>query len=382
MTRVLHKTKATAPAALIASGLCLCAFLLAASPSTAQENDKPLIGIAGPSSGYFAVLGEQIEAGVNAALAKRDDIESLASDDGCKAEGGERSAHELAAAGVAVVIGYPCIEAFDAAMPILAEAGIAVMAVGIQAEGITDDRARDDARVLRFGPKSSDEAEALAAYLKERWRAVNFAIVDDGTLYGRQFAEAVRFLLEEDNLKPVFTDNYRPQLENQMGLVRRLQRSGATHVLIGGDAYDAAVIATNAATIDVPLTLAGGSALVAAPEHGRLADGTIIAAQPDYASREPAAELRRRMEGSGIPLIGYVAPAYAATEVALFGLDIGAFENPASFGTMLSRTFRTALGPLSFDANGDPERNLFEIFVVEDGRLVPARNGAGEERIQ
>ncbi|WP_158284761.1 ABC transporter substrate-binding protein [Oricola cellulosilytica] len=378
----MDETGATAMTARIAGRLSVCALLLAAAPAPAQESATPVIGIAGPLSGYFTVLGEQIEAGVKAAVAKRDDIKTRTSDDGCSAEGGERSARDLADARVAVVVGYPCIEAFDAAMPILAEAGIPVMAVGIQAEGITQDSAPDAARILRFGPKSSDEAEALADYLKERWRAVNFAIIDDGTLYGRQFAEAVRFLLEEDNLQPVFTDNYRPQLENQMGLVRRLQRSGATHVLIGGDAYDAAVIADNAATIDVPLTLAGGSALVAAPENGRLVDGTIVAAQPDYAVREPAAELRRRTEGSGIPQIGYIAPAYAATEVALFGLDIGAFESPASFGPMLSRTFRTALGPLSFDANGDPESNLFEVFVVDDGRLVPDQNGGSQERIQ
>jgi branched-chain amino acid transport system substrate-binding protein len=363
----------------IAGFVAAASFCLAGAwPMPAIAQDTAKIGIAAPLSGYFEILGEQTVAGVEAALRTRQALTHQVEDDGCDTEGGARSARNLVIAGTKVVIGFPCIEAFDGAIPILAQAGIPVIAVGIRAEGITDETSDESWPVLRLAPRNADEAEAIAGYLREAWRTVNYAIIDDGTLYGRQLAETVRFLLEEDNLKPVFTDNYRPQLENQMGLVRRLQRAGATHVFIGGDAFDAAVIAGNAETIDVPLTIAGGSALVAPPSAGKLAEGTIVARLADWSSRDAASEALPLFEGSALGTDGYVLPAYAAAEIAIFGLDIAGDDGAFPYQRMLDRTFDTVIGPLRFDRNGELVQNLFEVAIVRDGELVPVVNGRSE----
>ena len=134
--------------------------------------------------------------------------------------------------------------------------------------------------MFRSGPAAHTEFAVLAGHLARAWREASFAIIDDGTLYGRQLAENVRLLLADAALEPVFVDTYRPLLESQAALVRRLQRSGASHVLIGGEARDAAIIAADAARIGYRLAIAGGSILVAPPADGRLPDGTITVAVP------------------------------------------------------------------------------------------------------
>lgn len=360
---------ARAPLRCQALRFALAGLLSLPTLGQAHAQDGISIGASAPMSEYFAVLGEEIEAGGRAAIENGSATLTMF-DDACEAEGGAKTADAMIAAGIDIAIGYPCIEAFDAAMPKLAEANIPLILLGVQSEAIAADRSKGNWPVLRLAPKASDEAEALATYIKRVWRDAHFAIIDDGTLYGRQLAEAVRFRLEEDNLRPVFTDTYRPQLENQIALVRRLQKAGATHVFMGGDAYDAAVIGADAATIGMDLTLAGGSAFVAPPTDGGLADGTVFAALPEW----PAADriLSDPVSGRKVEAIGdgYLVPSRAAVEIALQGVAGGG--SGVFFGDFLGRTFETSLGPVSFDGNGDLSRNLFEIFVIRNGEPVPA----------
>ncbi len=82
-----------------------------------------------------------------------------------------------------------------------------------------------------------------------------FAIVDDGTIYGRELAESFRLAAEQAGLKPVFVDTFRPQMDNQIGLIGRLRKAGATHVFVGGDRDDIAIMARDAAELAADLTL-------------------------------------------------------------------------------------------------------------------------------
>ncbi|QKV18055.1 ABC transporter substrate-binding protein [Oricola thermophila] len=362
--------------------MMLAAGLVATIATCANAQERTVVGISAPLSGYFEILGEQVEAGSRMALADRGDVETVVADDACSAEGGSRSAEALIAAKAAIVIGYPCIEAFDAAMPRLAEAGIPVIVLGVQAEGLGREREENNWPMVRLAPRSSDEALALATHLRTAWRTAGFALIDDGTLYGRQLVETVRFLLEEFNLKPVFTDTFRPQLENQVALARRLQKAGATHVVIGGDAFDAAVIGRDARAVGAQLTLAGGSALVAPPSDGTLPDGTIIAALPDWLERDPARDLAAKLPENLPAADGYFVPAHAAAEIALAAIATAGSEDRVGLDALVGPTFETALGPVRFGDDGNLVRNLFEIFVVTDGKPVPAEGDSNTGAIR
>ena len=315
-------------------------FWLAVTVLVPVPAEADSVAVIAPVSGRDAWLGRSLVQSLTPVLGEARSV----IDDECTQEGGAAAAEAAMAIGAQIVIGLPCIDALDGAAPLLSKAGIPVLVPGIRAADITRaPRGTEKWTVFRVGPTLDDEARVLGSYLASTWRDVPVAIIDDGTLYGRLIAEGVRAVLEENALKPVLVDTFRPLLDNQVGLVRRIARSGATHVVIGGEARDAAVISQSAELAGIRLTLAGGSYLIAPPSDGRLPDGTVAVDVP--ASTD----------------LGSIAGA-----IALAALD---GNDPAD--RLRSETFDTPDGPVRFGSSGEPDRTFLSIHVFEGGKPVP-----------
>ena len=242
------------------------------------------IGVAAPLSGGFAALGQQILDGARTA-ARSQDVEDaiVEADTSCSPEGGVEAARLLIDRKVRIVIGFLCTDAIESALPLFKEAGIPVVTPGVRTATLTDQRERTGWPVFRIAPRADAERDAIAAILVQRWRETFFAIVDDGTIYGRELAENLRVAAELRELKPVFVDTFRPQLDNQIGLAGRLRRAGATHVFVGGDRSDIAILSRDAKGMDYPVTVAGGEALRAEDSAVPLAVGTLMVGLPRWA---------------------------------------------------------------------------------------------------
>lgn len=336
-----------------------CALSLAG----AARAEERRIGLAAPLDGPMALLGRQMHDG--AALAAREaGAELVARDDACSEEGGARAAREFAAAGARIVVGFLCTEAIEAALPVLSEAGIPVVTSGVRSNGVTDRRTRAGWLVWRTAPRADAELAAVSEILVRRWRGNLFAIVDDGTIHGRELAESLRLGAELAGLQPVFVDTFRPQSDNQIGLVGRLRRAGATHVFVGGDRDDIAIMARDAASLGYELTIAGGEALRAVGETP-LAEGTLMVGVPEWAEMLDEGAVERFAEAGIVPE-GYVAPTYAATEIALQALDRAALPDMLGQGA-----FETLLGPISFDDKGDLAETPFRLLRYDGERFLP-----------
>jgi branched-chain amino acid transport system substrate-binding protein len=344
--------------------LCALSALVLAGQAGAQAS----IGLAAPLTGPSAILGEQMRTGASMAAERLGDpaVRLSVADDGCSADGGARAARELIAAKVQIVVGFLCSEAIEAALPILKAANIPAITVGVRADSLTDRRNRTDWPVYRLGPRADGEREAAGRLLARLWESELFAIVDDGTIYGRELSESVRLAAEKAGLSPVFVDTFRPQLDNQIGLVGRLQRAGATHVFAGGDRDDIAVIGRDAAQLQTNLIVAAGETLRSIGEIP-LAPGTLMVALPDWPDGAvpavAAAFAERRILAQG-----YVLPAYAAVEVAHAAIA-GAVGG--SIGDLSGRDFVTAIGTLSFDDKGDLTENPYRMFRFDGTRFNP-----------
>lgn len=327
-------------------------------------------GIVAPLTGASAILGRQVEAGARHAAETRG-VAIEVVDDACTAKGGAEAARKLSAAGVRVAVGFLCTEAIEAALPILKEAKIPVITPGVRTDSLTDRRYRTRWPVFRLAPRADGERAAVAALIPTRWREELFAIVDDGTIYGRELAESLRLAVEQAGLKPVFVDTFRPQLDNQIALVGRLRKAGATHVFVGGDRDDIAIIGRDAAELGVPLTIAGGESLRAVGDIP-IATGTLMIAPPDWAGGADPAVLAS-LEQKGVAADGYVLPAHAAMEIA------AAAARQAGDGSIAEALdageFATAIGAIAFDEKGDLTSNPFALFRYDGARFV----AAGEE---
>ncbi len=341
----------------------LAIALCAAGPSRAQT-----VGLAAPLTGFAAGLGAQMRAGAETAV-QQAGAELATADTACSAEGGQAAARQLIDAGVSVVTGFLCTESINAALPALTAAGIAVITPGVRANALTDRRYKTGYLVWRMAPRDDAEAKAAADLLLKRWRAYNFAIIDDGTIYGRDLAESLRLAAEMEGHKPAFFDTFRPQLDNQIGMVGRLRKAGASHVFAGGDRPDIAILGRDAAKLGLDLTIAGGEALLAAEGDVELAPGTLMVG---LSARVAEPKLAAEFAARGIVPEGYFLPSYAATEIALTVAGESRTDLAGWRARLEGPVFDTAVGRVGFDQTGERTGNPYRLFVWNGAEFVSA----------
>lgn len=355
---------------------CVCAFILVAlalawsGHAVAQQT---ALGVAAPLSGDFAVLGEQMIDGARVAAGQSEEAVRIEeADTECSPEGGRAAARDLVEKDVAVVVGFLCTEAIEAALPLFKDAGIAVITPGVRTTTLTDRRERTGWPVFRIAPRADAERDAVARILTERWSDALFAIVDDGTIYGRELAENLRAEAELKELEPVFVDTFRPQLDNQIGLAGRLRRAGATHVFVGGDRNDIAILARDAAGMDYALTIAGGDVLRMADGSVPLAPGTLMIGLPQW-QNIAGQETLDAFAQAGSAAEGYAIPAHAAARTAIEAARIAREQEIDLVQALSENAFETALGTLSFDAKGDLTTDFHRLFRYDGETFVEAQ---------
>ncbi|MBS9720309.1 branched-chain amino acid ABC transporter substrate-binding protein [Tianweitania sp. BSSL-BM11] len=330
-----------------------------------------VIGVAAPLSGSSSLLGQQLRNGAEAAAKAMTDrpITLEVQDDLCTAEGGATAARHFVEMKADFVIGFLCTDAINAAMPFLSQAGIPVVTPGVRTNSLTDNREKTGWPIYRIAPRDDAEEQAVAGLLLPLWRDTLFAIVDDGTIYGRNLAESFRSAAEATGLKPTFVDTFRPQLENQIGLVGRLKRAGATHVFVGGDREDVAIMGRDAQQLDYDLTLAGGEALRAATVNTLPAVGTLMIAPPDW-STEATTETLLQLRTAGIEPEGYVMPGYAAVEIAAKAIADAAAKGKSARSILDTEDFSTAIGTIRFNEQGDLAANPYRLYRFDGSQFV------------
>ncbi len=320
------------------------------------------VGIAAPLTGPYEVLGRQIEQGAVAA-AEAAGAEIVVVDDECTAEGGRKAAARFLAEELAVVVGFLCSEAIEAALPPLTDAGIAVITPGVRATGLTDRRRRTGWLVYRTAPRGDQERLAIGRILARQWQDVPYAILDDGTLYGRDLAESLRFAMEEAGHSPALTETFRPDGESYAALVGRLRQAGIAHAFVGGQAHDIARIGQDAAALGFALVLAGGEVLRTAPSP--LPAGTLM-----IAPAEPEGEAIGRLRAAGGA--GYALPALVTVEIALAALRRHEAAGLPLQQVLESETFATSAGSFAFDGKGDLRGDPYRLFRHDGARFTTA----------
>lgn len=357
--------------------------LLPASGTTAlaQAAETAGIGIAAPLSGSTEILGRQLVNGAEAAIERLGEgeaaIETIQADSQCTAQGGAAAAETFVEADVAVVVGFLCSDALEAALPILAEADIPTINVGVRSSRFTEDRDRTGHLIWRIAPGPDDQADAIAAAIAKRWRTVPFGIVDDGTIDSRGLADAVRMRLEAEGLKPLAVDNYRPAEEKQFGLARRIERTGVTRLFIAGDRPDIAIIARDAASIGLDLDIIGGEALFDEESVDTPLQEGIVSVAPMTRFPELDDEPDAPSETDEEPSVpsGYFGPAFVAAEIAAAAIAESA-DSGRSLVEILDETrFSTSLGPVSFGPDGGSNLDLYRVFRWQGDRFVTEAGG-------
>lgn len=375
--------------------LAACLAAMIAAGATAARADI-LIGLSLPLSGNAAKLGQQFLDGARAAIEDHnagggEPAALTISDDNCDGEIAKLAAAELLDARPDIVTGLLCNEPAYHFAGKFRESGIPIVVAGARSIRLTRDRWREEWNVWRLSPADGDGARAATAFLGERWAGSAYAIVDDGTVYGRTLADTFRAGMEERGLPPLFQENFRPTQSTQARLVRRLRRAGVTHAFIGASGEDVAMIARNAAELEIPIALAGGGELDILPflpEEDRPPAGLLAVMQMRGSDIEAAAAVMARLEEAGIPPDDHVLQGYRAIEVALSAARPG--DPAGSTAALLETRFETVLGPVRFNEEGANIHSPFALYswngegfsILQAPVTSPGAPGTASEPIQ
>ncbi|WP_411035828.1 ABC transporter substrate-binding protein [Shinella sp. BYT-45] len=342
----------------------LGAAVLAASPAAAAGL---VFAVVAPKDGPLAILGEQVRNGARfAAEASGDTVAEIA--EACDETDGDGIAKEILAANAVAAVGFLCTEGLSASLPALAEADVPAITLSVRSGILMEDALKKKWPLFRLAPGPRAEADKAVEIITRDWKSEPFALIDDGTIHARELVETVRLRLEEIGMKATFVDTFRPAQEQQLTLVRRLAKTGVTHVFVGGDRTDVAVIARDAKGEKLPLALLGGEALLGADPLVPMTDGVKAIALPDYGALPDGRPVAAAMKQRGIVAEGYVLPAHAAvTALATAAAQGGDLTERLAGGS-----FATAVGTVAFDADRELAENPYHLLVWRSGAFVPA----------
>ncbi|MBP2549395.1 branched-chain amino acid transport system substrate-binding protein [Neorhizobium galegae] len=348
--------------AVLAAAIAVC---LAAAPASATT-----IGVVAPTAGPYAMLGQQILRGAKAAAAAGDTLIPIA--ESCEQGAGKAIADKLKQAGATAAIGFLCVETLSESLPLLKEAGIAAITVSVRSKILMEDATRYGWPFFRLAPVDGEEASRLAEIVLSKFQNKSIALVDDGTIYGRELTGAIRQKLEAGGIKPAFADTFRPGQEQQLALVRRLVKAGVSHVVVGGDRADVSVMVRDAAAEKAALTFIGGDVMRAADRPVPLADGVLAVALVDYATLPAASAAVAALRATGSEADGYTLPAYAAVQMARAASVKAASGKTAIVQALPGLAVDTVLGPLTFGADHELAENPFRLQEWRGGAFQPA----------
>jgi len=350
--------------------LLLTAAISLPSPHLAAATTR--IGLSLPLTGSAEKLARQFEYGARLALEAhnaeaREKAELFVADDGCDAEIAALASQELLAKSVQVVTGLLCNEpAYHFAESFL-ENGTPLLVAGAQSERLIRDREKQGFNLWRMSPGDNEAGQSAVSHFSKAWAAKPYAIVDDGTVYGRNLADTFRAGMEAAGLPPQFQDNFRPTQSTQARLVRRLQRAGTSHVFIGASAEDVAMIARNAEEINIPLEIAGGEALSIFPYFdAELLPASSVTAVLRRAEISPELPdtLKTTLEEADLQPEPYILYGYQAVQVALSAAKL---TPKATTYELQTKVFDTLLGRVRFNRIGVNIAKQYRVYRWQNG---------------
>lgn len=320
------------------------------------------IGQAIPLTNVHPQVTSRLELGFSIAateaLQQEAAFTATLADSGCDEEAAKAAGKAFKTANVEIVIGPLCTLAAAA----IAEIVKPVPVISIDTRNPLLQRQRDINKLALFelGQSANSEARGVVEHILPRFQGRPFALLDDGSVYGRGLSDTVRLEAEKNGLRPTEVSNFRPGQSNQKPLLRRLARSGIEAIFIAAPAEDAARIAQGVSDLGFDWLIATGEAGSLLP----FADGAkdlvngILAVFPSQAPEAAKRAMLERLAGQDAEVEDLLITAHALMNIAI---DYKPKE------ALITQTFPTILGTVSFGEDGVATPLPFALYRWENG---------------
>jgi branched-chain amino acid transport system substrate-binding protein len=340
-------------------------------------------GIIGPISGPNADFGAQLKIGTQQAV---DDINAAGGilgqnialsygDDMSDPTKGMSIASKYADADVKFVIGpvnsglaIPVSEFFQ-------RSGVLMITPSATNPKITE---RGLWNVFRTCGRDDQQGLVAANYIFAKFKGKRIAIVHDKTSYGLGLAAVTKKALNNGSVNEVLYEGVDPGEKSYSALVSKIKASGADLVYWGGLHTDAALIVRQMRGQGIKAPLMSGDGLATdefASLGGPSVEGTLMTFQPDFRKRPEAAAIVKKFRDKNFEPEGYTLYSYAAIEVIKQAAEHARSLDPRKVAEAIhsGMTFKTVIGEISYDKNGDITRPDYVMYVWKkqpDGKIT------------
>ena len=360
-----------ASAALFSSSLGLTrADAIAAAPLPIK------IGVGGPMTGSDAVFGAEMRNGVEQAVR---DINAAGGmlhhklsveigDDAGDPKQGAAVAKKFVADHLRFVVGHFNSGVTLPASSIYADNNILDITPASTNPQITE---RGLETVFRTCGRDDQQAAVATKFLASLGNK-KIAIVHDKTTYGKGLADAVRKDLAALGIKDVLYDGVETGEKDYSALVAKIKASGAEIVYWGGLQTEAGRIVRQMRERGVDAVMMASSG-IASDEFAALGGdaiiGTIMTFPRDPRNRPQAANVVKEFKARNVDPETYTLYSYAAVQIIQQAAEQAKSLDPKDIAKVMhaGTPFKTVLGDIAFDAQGDITRPDYSIFIWRKG---------------
>jgi len=358
---------------------------LALGGGMAQAADTVKIGLMAPLTGSWASEGQGMKKIVEllaeqqnakgGALGKQ--IEVVTEDDGGDPRTASLAAQRLTTKGVAAVVGTYGSAVTEASQTIYDEAKIPQIANGSTAIRLTE---KGFKHFFRTAPRD-DEQGRMAAQTIGKLGFKKVAILHDSTSYAKGLADEANALLKKKGTDVVFFDALTPKENDYTAILTKLKSANPDVVLFTGYYPEAGLLLKQKKGMNWNVPFIGGDAtnnVDLVKIAGKAAEGFYFLSPPQPQDLDTAdakaflADYQKKY--NELPPSIWAVLAGDGFRVAVAGIAGAKSTDGGKVADYLHKdlkNFSGLSGPISFDAKGDREGEVYRVYKVDgEGKFV------------
>ncbi len=341
----------------------LCVSLISTVAASSVQAEV-VVGIAGPTTGSVAFLGEQQEIGAQRAIndinaaggVLGEMLTTIVVNDACDGEQAKAAAQQLVAADVVFVNGHICSGTSIAASGIYEQANIVMMSPASTNPRVTDEGGKNVFRVIG---RDDDQAIVAAELIVSDFSGQNLAIIGGTNPYGTELSLGLVSELAKRDITPDLVLTFQSESSSYDEIVGQLVAAEINVAyLISNSPSDMGLIALQArdALPDIQFlsgdALSGDDYLLVSGEAGV---GTLFTFGPDPRLLPSATEVTQAIRDEDFyEPAGYTLYSYAVMQAWAQAVEVaGTFDERNVIRALRNNKFDTVIGRIGFDEKGD-----------------------------
>jgi len=339
-----------------------------------------VIAVAGPISGSDAAVGDQMRRGAEMAVkdinakggVNGQMLKLVVGDDACDPKQAVSVANSFANQKVVFVAGHYCSGASIPASAVYADNGILQISPASTNPALTDDAfAKGWNNVFRVCGRDDSQGRIAGAYIVDRFKGKNVAVIDDKSAYGKGLADQTRMTMNSLGMKEAMTDSVNQGDKDFSALISKMKQAKIDAIYYGGYYAEAGLIVRQAHDQGLNAVLMGGDALVTTDLWsitGVAGNGTLMTFPPDPRDLAAAQPVVAEFKKTGYDPEGYTLYTYAAVQVFADAANTAkTIKLDDVSATMKSSKFNTVIGSIGFDKKGDVVGPDYVVYAWKDG---------------